>query len=64
MFAAHAVKSPIPPAGLARYFTAMATWEVVLKRNCAMSDTPTKAQLRSFAEKCVDDFMIAFLRDG
>ena len=62
MFAAHGLKTELPFAVLSGHFLALISWKVMLERECAVSDAPTKAETRTWVESVVDDFIKAFLR--
>jgi TetR/AcrR family transcriptional regulator, mexJK operon transcriptional repressor len=62
VFAVHGIKSDIPPTTLSRHFLALISWRVMLERECAVIEAPTKAETRKHVESIVDDFMSTFLR--
>jgi AcrR family transcriptional regulator len=62
VFAAHGIKAELPFAVLSRHFLALISWKVMLERECAVTEAPTKAQTKQWVESVVDDFIKAFLR--
>lgn len=62
VFAAHGVKSDRPFNVLSRHFLALISWKIMLERECAVSEVPSKVQTREWVESVVDDFIRAFLR--
>jgi TetR/AcrR family transcriptional regulator, mexJK operon transcriptional repressor len=58
---AHRVESDLPPNVLSRHFLAMLSWRIMLERECAVTEAPSKAEIREWVESIVDDFMKAFL---
>ena len=50
------------PAALARHFLALASWRLILERECGLRADPTKAETRAWIEVTVDDFIDAFVR--
>lgn len=62
VFAVHCRGHRLPPATLAQHFLAMASWKIILERECALRAEPTKAEMRTWVEAIVDDFLEAFVR--
>lgn len=62
VFAAHGLKTELPFTVLSRHFLALISWKLMLERECAVSDAPTKAEIRQWVESVVDDYIKAFLR--
>jgi TetR/AcrR family transcriptional repressor of mexJK operon len=62
VFASHQTGSAFDAPTLARYFTAMASYQMVMERQCGLSAAPTRAETRAVAERVVDDFIKAFVR--
>ena len=62
VLAAHCGDAKHDPAVLARHFLAMASWRLILERECGLRAEPTKAETRAWIEVTVDDFIDAFIR--
>jgi AcrR family transcriptional regulator len=62
IFRAHRTESDFDPAALSRHFLAMISWNVMLERECGVRPVLTRAEMRTWVESVVHDFMKAFLR--
>lgn len=62
IFRSHRTESDFHPAALSRHFLAMMFWSVMLERECGVRPVPTRADMRTWVESVVNDFMRAFLR--
>jgi AcrR family transcriptional regulator len=58
----HADKLILEPAKLSRYFLAMVSHDITLRRQCGILKPLTRAQLKKLAQEVVADFLKAFSR--